>query len=87
MIDVESMIRASRAAWVPRFLAGNCNSGVLNHYLTNLKISIKVLIEGGMTDQKAFPEAVCLPHFYIDCIMSFNLCKDKLDTSSSWLQY
>ena len=37
IIDLESMIRALKAAWVPRLISGICNSGVLNHYLIENK--------------------------------------------------
>ena len=81
MIDVESTVRALKAAWIPRLLSDNGNCGILDQYLTNSKVSVKVLIEGGVTDQKVFPKEICLPQFYIDCITSFNLCKDKPNTN------
>jgi len=75
MIDIESMINALKAAWIPRLMQSKHVSSFLCHQLKKCNVTIKMLIEGNVTVESQLEKALNLNTFYLDCITSFNRCK------------
>jgi len=75
MIDVESMVIALKAAWIPRLLASNEEDSILFEYLHNYSLNLCMLLDGNIVSETEFPDNVYLPAFYTDCIAGFNACK------------
>jgi hypothetical protein len=76
MIDIECMTNAVKAAWIPRLLSIDKSQSIFFEYLETNCLSINLLVKGNIKDVKQFPNNVCLPDFYRECIISFNKCNN-----------
>ena len=82
MVDVESIFKALKASWVPKLLNSKYTASILNVYLQRMKISFKMLLDGGLVDKKELPTDFYLPDFYCDCMFSFNSCKTSMNNKN-----
>jgi len=74
MVDLECMLMALKASWIPRLLDLNVNQNILNEYLVSNGLTIHMLVKGNIVDCNMFPDDIFIPQFYKECIQSFNSC-------------
>lgn len=77
MVDVESTVKALKAAWIPRLLKLGTHESIIFRNLRESNLSLDTILNGDIYDKNVFPENLSLPEFYKDCITCFNDCKNK----------
>jgi len=76
MLDIECMIDALKAAWIPRMYKSKYASSFLCDQLKKNNITVKMVLDGGLTDSIKLCQIVGVPMFYANCITAFNKCKN-----------
>ncbi len=78
MLDVECMINSMKAAWIPRLCNSKYTASFLTEMLNRKKLSLKILLDGNITETSKMDKSVCINSFYTECITAFNKCKTIL---------
>ena len=73
--DLESKIYAIKTSWIPKLLANNSISKILQSYLSELGLDLKTLLKMNFKSAKSFEIIKYLPQFYQDIFIYYNNCK------------
>ncbi len=77
MVDVESKIKALKAAWVSR-ISDSSNSrmsAIFRIYLREIGINLQQVLLMNFQHEKEFTEIKSIPTFYRECLLSYNQIK------------
>jgi len=77
MVDIESKIQATKAAWVKHIISENKWNGILQHEIEKLGFTVDLLLKCNFTSTKEFPCITKIPSFYQDVFTCFNKCKSS----------
>lgn len=77
MPDVECIIKAAKAAWIPRLVKTNENATIINYYLHRMSITLPYFMKCNVTCEKNSTLSNQLPAFYLDVFLAFNQCKQE----------